>query len=84
MAANDITKIDRSYIDNYAIKEFVKDSLVPKYFTDDDISLRTVGLVGMMSEMVSPIEQKFLNLFTLMQHYFSYLIFLVQHHHVDL
>lgn len=57
MAANDITKIDRSYIDNYAIKEFVKDSLVPKYFTDDDISLRTVGLVGMMSEMVSNVAE---------------------------
>lgn len=30
--ANDITNIDRSYIDNFAIKEFVKDSLIPKIF----------------------------------------------------
>ena len=55
--ANNITNIDRSYIDNFAIKEFVKDSLIPKYFTDDDISLRTVGLVGMMSEMISNIAE---------------------------
>lgn len=55
--ANNITNIDRSYIDNFAIKEFVKDSLIPKYFTDDDISLRTVGLVGMMSEMVSNVAE---------------------------
>ena len=55
--ANDITNIDRSYIDNFAIKEFVKDSLIPKYFTDEDISLRTVGLVGMMSEMVSNVAE---------------------------
>lgn len=55
--ANNITNIDRSYIDNFAIKEFVKDSLIPKYFTDDDISLRTVGLVGMMSEMLSNIAE---------------------------
>ena len=54
---NNITNIDRSYIDNFAIKEFVKDSLIPKYFTDDDISLRTVGLVGMMSEMLSNIAE---------------------------
>lgn len=59
--ANEKTIIDRSYIDNYAIKEFVKDELIPKYFPDIDISLRNVGMVGMTTELISNIAEDSFN-----------------------
>ena len=59
--ANEQTKIDRSYIDNYSIKEFVSETMVPKYFPDIDVSLRTIGTVGMMSELISNIAEDSFN-----------------------
>ena len=59
--ANDKTQIDRSYIDNYAIKEFVTNTLVPKYFPDIDVSLRTIGMVGMTSELISNVAEDSFN-----------------------
>ena len=50
-------EIERSYIDNYAIKEFVQNDLVPKYFPDIDVSLRTVGMIGLTTEMISNISE---------------------------
>ena len=55
------TEIERSYIDNYAIKEFVTNNLVPKYFPDIDASLRTVGTIGMVSELISNIAEDSFN-----------------------
>ena len=59
--ANDKSQIERSYIDNYAIKKFVTETLVPKYFPDVDASLRTIGMVGMMSELVSNVAEDSFN-----------------------
>lgn len=53
--------IDRDYVDNYAVKEFVTDGLVDKYFSDIDVNLRTVGMVGYTSEMVSNISEDAFN-----------------------
>ena len=50
-------EIERSYIDNYAIKEFVQNDLVPKYFPDIDVSLRTVGMIGLTTEMISNVSE---------------------------
>ena len=59
--AADKTQIERSYIDNYAIKEFVTETLVPKYFPDVDVSRRTIGMVGMVSELISNIAEDSFN-----------------------
>ena len=59
--ANENIEIKRSYIDNYAIKEFVKDNLVSKYFPDIDVSLRSVGTLGLVTEMVSNIAEDSFN-----------------------
>ena len=50
--ATEIT-VDRDYIDNFAIKEFVDNGLLEKYFGDIDVSLRTVGMVGYTTELVT-------------------------------
>lgn len=57
----DKQEINRSYIDNYAIKEFITDNLIQKYFPDIDVSLRTVGMVGMTSELISNIAEDSFN-----------------------
>jgi hypothetical protein len=65
MASNstdNTVSIDRSYIDGGAVKEFVKDKLVPSFFPDIDVSLRTVGMVGMTSELVSNIAEDGFNM----------------------
>lgn len=49
--------IERSYIDNAAIKEFTTDTLVPKYFSNIDPSLRSVGLIGMTTELISNVAE---------------------------
>lgn len=54
-------EINRSYIDNYSIKEFVTNNLIQKYFPDIDVSLRTVGMVGMTSELISNIAEDSFN-----------------------
>lgn len=55
--SNETPKIERSYIDNYAIKEYTKDVLVPKYFPDINPSLRTVGMIGMTTELISNVAE---------------------------
>lgn len=55
--ADDKIVIDRSYVDNYSVKEFVSNKLIPKYFPDIDVSLRTVGMVGIVSELISNISE---------------------------
>lgn len=54
-------KIDRSYVDNYAVKEFTRDVLVPEYFPEEDISLRTSGMLGLTTELISNISEDTFN-----------------------
>lgn len=51
------TVIERSYIDNAAIKEFTTGTLVPKYFSNIEPSLRNVGLIGMTTELISNVAE---------------------------
>lgn len=54
MASSQIPEvIDRDYIDNFSIKETVKNTLVPKYFEGEDVSDLTVGLLGYTTELIS-------------------------------
>lgn len=53
--------IERDYTDNYSIKEFVTGDLIAKYFPDIDVSLRSVGMVGMTSELVSDVAEDSFN-----------------------
>ena len=46
--------IDRSYIDNNAVKEFVTNKgVLEKFFPDIDVDLRTVGMLGWTSEVIA-------------------------------
>ena len=56
MATNKV-QINKSYIDNYSIKDYVVNQLIPKYFPDIDASLRTIGMVGLTSEFISNIAE---------------------------
>lgn len=47
------TKINRDYIDNIGVKEFVNNGLIDEYFSDIDVSQRTVSMVGYTTEIVS-------------------------------
>ena len=60
-AQDGITEIDRSYIDNYAVKEFAQDVLIDKYFPDADVNLRTIGLIGYVGEQISNITEDVFN-----------------------
>lgn len=53
--------IDRNYVDNFSVKEMVVNTLVPKFYPDTDVSLRTVGTVGMQSELISNISEDAFN-----------------------
>ena len=57
----DIVKIDRDYSDNISIKEFVVDELLPKYFPDTEVSVRTSGTIGFVSEEISNISEDSFN-----------------------
>ena len=61
MARDKKVEIEKSYIDNYSIKEFVTDQLIPKYFPDIDVSLRNIGMVGLTSEFISNISEDSFN-----------------------
>lgn len=54
-------QIDRSYIDNFSVKEFTKNNLIAKYFPDIDVSLRNIGMVGFTTEQVSNISEDLFN-----------------------
>lgn len=53
--------VDNNYQDIYAPKEFVENELVPKYFGDIDASLRTVGMIGYTTELVTNISEDSFN-----------------------
>lgn len=58
--AMDDTYVDRSYIDNFAVKEF-GDALLTTYYPDTDVNKRTVGMVGYVGEQVSNITEDVFN-----------------------
>ena len=47
--------VNRSYRDNFSIKEFTENNLVAKYFSDIDSSLRTVGMIAFTTEQIANI-----------------------------
>lgn len=51
--ADDTVIIDRDYIDNFSVKEYCENTLIPKYFPDIDVSLRTVGMIGYVTELIT-------------------------------
>ena len=53
--------INRDYIDNYAVKEFVTNELADKYFEDIDLDLRNVGMFGYTTELISNISEDTFN-----------------------
>ena len=60
MADGNIT-VDRSYVDNYYVKEFAMYELVPKYFDDEEVSDRTVGMLGYTTEILSQLSEDAFN-----------------------
>lgn len=51
---------DRDYVDNFSIKEFAVNDLMPKYFPDD-VSHLTVGLEGMITDYVGTVTEDAFN-----------------------
>ena len=66
MANNSNVTINRSYIDNFSVKEFTENELIEKYFPDVDVSLRTVGMVGFTTEQISNISEDLFNTATVL------------------
>ena len=50
---DNIPVIQSEYIDNAAIKKLVDEGLVGKYFPDVDVNMRTIGMVGYVTEMLT-------------------------------
>ena len=50
---SDDTLVTREYVDNFSVKEYVENGLLDKYFEDIDVSLRTVGMVGYTTELIT-------------------------------
>lgn len=45
--------ITREYVDNFSVKELMTETVIPKYFDDSNVSLRTVGMLGYTTELVT-------------------------------
>jgi hypothetical protein len=58
--------IDRSYIDNFSVKKFTEENLIDKYFSNIDVSLRSVGMVGFTTEQISNISEDLFNTATVL------------------
>ena len=58
--AMDGTYVDRSYIDNFATKDY-GNALLDTYYPDTDISKRTVGMVGYTNEQIANITEDVFN-----------------------
>lgn len=43
----------RDYVDNFSVKELMTETVIPKYFDDSNISLRTIGMLGYTTELVT-------------------------------
>lgn len=51
MASDD--RVTRNYADNFSTKEMMVETVIPKYFDDEDLSLRTIGMIGYTTEIVT-------------------------------
>lgn len=60
MAEENIS-INRDYVDNFSIKRFAQEIVMPKYFEDEESSHLTSGLEGMVSEYISTITEDSFN-----------------------
>ena len=58
--------VDRNYIDNFSVKKFTVENLVPKYFPDIDASYRHVGMLGFTTEQISNISEDLFNTATVL------------------
>lgn len=59
--ATSTTSVDRDYIDNFSIKEFTENTIMPKYFNEATTNLRTIGMIGMTTEQISNIGEDAFN-----------------------
>ena len=50
---SEITNVTRDYSDNFAVKDFAINNLIPAYFPDIDVSLRSVGTLGYVTELIT-------------------------------
>ena len=58
--------VDRNYIDNFSVKKYTIENLVPKYFPDIDASYRHVGMIGFTTEQISNISEDLFNTATVL------------------
>ena len=58
--ADEIT-VTRDYVDNFSVKEFAVNQLMPKYFPNQTPSNLTSGMMGMMTEYLSNITEDSFN-----------------------
>lgn len=61
MAKKEATKVIRDYADNFSIKELTTNELIPTYFPDVDVSVRTSGTFGLLTEQISNISEDAFN-----------------------
>ena len=59
--ASETTAITREYSDNYAVKDHIVNTLIPKFFPDIPVSIRTTGVIGFLSELNSEIGEDVFN-----------------------
>lgn len=53
---------NRSYVDNFSVKEFAENDLMGKYFGEEEVSDRTVGMLGYTTELLSHISEDAFNM----------------------
>lgn len=54
-------RLEKDYVDTYSIKEFVLNSVMPKYFPDVKTSNLTTGTIGLLGEVTSVITEDAFN-----------------------
>ena len=45
--------LNRDYLDNTAVKDYAENVLIPEFFPDIDPSLRTIGMIGYTTEIIT-------------------------------
>lgn len=60
-AQDKLTIVNRSYIDNFSVKEFAQDELIPEFFPDADINMRMSGMFGYTVEQIANITEDVCN-----------------------
>lgn len=61
----------RNYKDLFSFKDFVRKTMIPKYFPDEDISTLNVGLMGLITEQTGiVVEDTFNSVSTMLREFF--------------